>query len=73
MDTTRCSLRTSREGHLERGRRGEASPSMAHPQGEAAVPDNRVANERDAPCPCGRPALVIFNTADFGDVTWCGA
>lgn len=73
MDTTRCSHRTSRVRHLNRPRRGEGTPSMAHPLRERAIPSSRPAGESDPPCPCGRPALVIFTTADFGDVTWCGA
>ena len=46
---------------------------MNHAPTEHVVPEIRPANEDDPPCLCGRPALIIFTTEDYGEVTWCGA
>ena len=73
MDTSRCSHRTPHDEHLKRVCRGGGTPVVAHAPRSRHVPDSRPADESDPPCPCGRPALFIFTTEDFGDVTWCGA
>ena len=52
----------------ERQRHAVVSPDPAR-----LVPSSRLPSESDPPCPCGRPALVIFTTEEFGDVIWCGA
>ena len=72
MDTTRCTHRAPREARA-RLRRGGESPGVMHAPRARAVPVSRPALESDPPCPCGRPALVIFTTQDYGDVVWCGA
>jgi len=73
MDTTRCTHRAPHAGPRERLRRGEGTPAVIHPPHARPVPASRPALEGDPPCPCGRPALVIFTTLDYGDVVWCGA
>jgi hypothetical protein len=73
MDTIRCTFRTRPEGHLKRLRQHGGAPLVVHPPRDSLVPGIRPAGESDPLCPCGRPALVIFTTKDFGDVIWCGA
>lgn len=32
----------------------------------------RPAGPHDPPCPCGVPAVVVFQTDLLGDMPWCG-
>ena len=73
MDTSRCSHHTPHDEHLTRARRAGGTPVVAPAPRNQHVPGSRPADESDPPCPCGRPALFIFTTECFGDVTWCGA
>lgn len=73
MDTSRCSHRTPHDEHLHRVGRGGGGPVVAHTPDSRLAPGGRPADESDPPCACGRPALFIFTTEGFGDVTWCGA
>ena len=73
MDTTRCTHRATHAGPRDRRRRGEGPPAVMHPAHARRVPVSRPALEGDPPCPCWRPALVIFTTLDYGDVVLCGA
>jgi hypothetical protein len=45
----------------------------SRPGAGSALPGSRPATDGDQPCPCGRSALVVFTTEEFGDVIWCGA
>jgi hypothetical protein len=73
MDESRCSHRTGHDEHLQRGCRAGGPPVTPRAPRRRLVPHSRPADESDPPCPCGRPALFIFTTECFGDVTWCGA
>jgi hypothetical protein len=73
MEAARCTHRTRHAGHLKRLRLHGGAPLVVHPPRDGLVPPSRPARESDPLCPCGRPALVIFTTKDFGDVIWCGA
>jgi len=74
MNTNRCTHRASHDGQREGLRCGGGDrPSAVHAPRHRLVPASRPAREGDPPCPCGRPALVVFTTDDFGDVIWCGA
>jgi hypothetical protein len=73
MDTNRCTHHASHAVHRGRLCRDADGPAAVHSSHHRRVPISRPAREDDPPCPCGRPALVIFTTDDFRDVVWCGA
>jgi hypothetical protein len=73
MDGARCTHRAPHAARRERMRRVGGVPAVVHPRRGRLEPGSRPALESDPPCPCGRPALVIFTTTEFGDVVWCGA
>jgi hypothetical protein len=73
MDGARCTRRAAQGAGRVRMRRVGDAPAVVHPERGRLEPGSRPARASDPPCPCGRPALVIFTTTEFGDVVWCGA